>query len=104
MQSRAAFRFRLSPTLPGLRFRLFGFPVTIGVDFLLITVLLGFGSRPGAYLIEWLLVVAVSILIHELGHAFVLRRYNINPEIRLWGMGGLTISGLMLYQIGRAHV
>src|SRR5450759_1232678 len=52
--------------------------------------------RPGAYLIEWLVVVAVSILIHELGHAFTLRSYGITPEIRLWGMGGLTISGFVL--------
>jgi hypothetical protein len=86
----------LSPSLPGLRFSLFGFPITIGVDFLLITVLIGLGSRPGAYLVEWVVVVAVSILIHELGHAFALRSYNINPEIRLWGMGGLTLSGFQL--------
>jgi Zn-dependent protease len=86
----------LSPSLPGLRFRLFGFPVTIGVDFLFITVLIGLGNRPGLYIAEWLVVVAVSILIHELGHAFALRMYNINPEIRLWGMGGLTISGFAL--------
>jgi stage IV sporulation protein FB len=87
----------LSPSLPGLRFRLFGFPVTIGVDFLLITVLMGLWmNRPGLYIAEWLVVVAVSILIHELGHAFALRMYNINPEIRLWGMGGLTISGFAL--------
>ena len=86
----------LSPSLPGLRFRLFGFPVTIGVDFLFITVLIGLGNRPGLYISEWLVVVAVSILIHELGHAFALRMYNINQEIRLWGMGGLTISGFAL--------
>lgn len=86
----------MSPSLPGLRFSLFGFPITIGVDFLLITVLIGLGSRPGAYLVEWVVVVAVSILIHELGHAFALRNYNINPEIRLWGMGGLTMSGFQL--------
>jgi stage IV sporulation protein FB len=86
----------LSPSLPGLRFRLLGFPVTIGVDFLLITVLIGLGNRPGLYLLEWLVVVAVSILIHELGHALALRQYNINAEIRLWGMGGLTIFGFAL--------
>jgi Zn-dependent protease len=86
----------LLPSLPGLRFRLFDFPVTIGVDFLLISVLLGLGARPGLLLVEWVVVVAVSILIHELGHAFVLRHYSLRPEIRLWGMGGLTISGFAL--------
>ena len=86
----------MTPTLPGLRFRLFGFPVTIGVDFLLITLIIGLQTRPGVYIFEWIAVVAVSILIHELGHAFALGMYNIHPEIRLWGMGGLTISGFVL--------
>jgi stage IV sporulation protein FB len=86
----------MSSSLPSLRFRLFGFPVAIGVDFLLITLLIGMGTRPGAYLLEWLVVVAVSILIHELGHALAVRSYGITPEIRLWGMGGLTIFGFVL--------
>jgi stage IV sporulation protein FB len=86
----------VSSSLPGLRFRLFGFPVTIGVDFLLITLIIGLGVRPGIYIVEWVVVVAISILIHELGHAFAFGRYNIHPEIRLWGMGGLTISGFTL--------
>jgi Zn-dependent protease len=86
----------LSPSLPGLRFRLLGFPVTIGVDFLLITLIIGLQARPGVYILEWVVVVAVSILIHELGHAFTFGLYNIHPEIRLWGMGGLTISGFVL--------
>ena len=86
----------MSPSLPGLRFRLLGFPVTIGVDFLLITLIIGLQARPGVYILEWVVVVAVSILIHELGHAFTFGLYNIHPEIRLWGMGGLTISGFVL--------
>jgi Zn-dependent protease len=86
----------VTPSLPGLRFRLFGFPVTIGVDFLLITLIIGLQARPGVGIFEWVVVVAVSILIHELGHAFALSMYNIHPEIRLWGMGGLTISGFVL--------
>ncbi|HEX7492071.1 MAG TPA: hypothetical protein VF337_10260, partial [Candidatus Limnocylindrales bacterium] len=60
-------------------------------------VLIGVGVRHDAFfVIEWVVVVAISILIHELGHAFALRSYNINPEIRLWGMGGLTTSGFQL--------
>ncbi len=86
----------MTPSLPGLRFRLFGFPITIGVDFLLITLIIGLGARPGVGILEWIAVVAVSILIHELGHAFALSTYNIHPEIWLWAMGGLTISGFVL--------
>lgn len=86
----------MSSALPSFRFRLFGFPVAVGVDFLLITLILGLQARPGVYLLEWLAVVAVSILIHELGHAFAVRSYGINPEIRLWGMGGLTLFAYAL--------
>ncbi len=86
----------MQPLFPGLRFSLFGFPVTIGIDFLFIALLFGYQGRPGPYIVEWVVVVAVSILLHELGHAFMLRRYSIHPEIRLWGLGGLTISGFTL--------
>lgn len=81
--------------LPGLRFSLFGFQVTIGLDFLLIVLLFGSGL-PLEYLLAWTLVLAVSILVHELGHAFALRRYGINPVVRLWMMGGMTMSGFPL--------
>jgi Zn-dependent protease len=83
-------------TLPGLRFSLLRFPVTVGLDFFLITAIIALQARTGVYILEWIAVVAVSILIHELGHALAFRRYHINPEIRLWGMGGLTMSGFAL--------
>jgi Zn-dependent protease len=82
--------------MPGLRFRLFGFPVTIGLDFFFITLLIGLQARPGVYILEWIVVVAASILVHELGHAFALERYGVHPEIRLWGLGGLTTTGFVL--------
>jgi Zn-dependent protease len=82
--------------MPGLRFRLFGFPVTIGLDFFFIALLIGLQARPGVYILEWIAVVAVSILIHELGHAFALEHYGVHPEIRLWGLGGLTTTGFVL--------
>ncbi len=86
----------MSSPLPSFRFSLFGFPVSIGVDFLLIAAILAIQARTGIYIAEWVVVVAASILVHELGHAFALRRYHINPEIRLWGMGGLTVYGFVL--------
>ncbi len=33
--------------------------------------------------------VTVSILVHELGHALVAKRYRLHPHILLWGLGGL---------------
>jgi Zn-dependent protease len=72
-------------------FRLFGIPVTIRPSFLVIAALLGFGFRSQlAYLVAWVLVVFVSILIHELGHALTARGYGAEVEIELNGIGGLT--------------
>ncbi len=84
--------------LPGLNFRLFGFPVSIGIDFLFVAVFLGLGARAAepVFLVEWLVVLTAGILLHELGHAFMLRRYSIHPSIRLWGLGGLTTYGFTL--------
>ncbi|MCB9661498.1 MAG: hypothetical protein R3B40_23065 [Polyangiales bacterium] len=33
--------------------------------------------------------LAVSVLVHELGHALVARRYRLSPQILLHGLGGL---------------
>jgi stage IV sporulation protein FB len=72
-------------------FRLFGIPVTIRPSFLIIAALLGFGFRSQlTYLVAWVLVVFVSILIHELGHALTARSYGAEVEIELNGIGGLT--------------
>jgi Zn-dependent protease len=37
----------------------------------------------------WVVIVTVSILIHELGHALVARGYGLRPSILLHGLGGL---------------
>jgi Zn-dependent protease len=72
-------------------FRMFGIPVTIRPSFLVIAALLGFASRPPiTYLVAWILVVFVSILIHELGHALTARSYGAEVEIELNAIGGLT--------------
>lgn len=78
------------------RFTLFGFPVTVEPWFWLSSFLLGGGlgmqGKEGVYLVVlWIAVVLVSILIHELGHAFAGRRYGALPEIRLHGFGGMAI-------------
>lgn len=41
--------------------------------------------------ILWAIVVTVSILVHELGHALVARYYRLTPRILLWGLGGLCL-------------
>jgi membrane-associated protease RseP (regulator of RpoE activity) len=39
----------------------------------------------------WTAAVAVSILVHELGHALVAKAYGWPPRIVLYGMGGLAV-------------
>ena len=79
-----------------IRFRLFGFPVSIEWFFWLTCFLLGGGLRmssasdlPGILL--WTVVVFFSILVHELGHAFCGQHYGAMPAIHLHGLGGLAI-------------
>ena len=47
-------------------------------------------GRDLALLLEWVVVVLVSVLVHELGHALVGRVFGLVPQIRLYQMGGLT--------------
>lgn len=41
-------------------------------------------------ILEWVIVVFISVLFHELGHALVGRRFGLSPQITLYSMGGLT--------------
>jgi Zn-dependent protease len=80
-----------------MKFSLFGIPVHVQPMFWLVAVLLGApdSTAPSALagMISWIVVLFVSILAHELGHAFAMRAYGRNPRIELWGMGGLTYWG-----------
>ncbi|MBO0858011.1 MAG: hypothetical protein J2P21_06055 [Chloracidobacterium sp.] len=71
--------------------KIFGIPVKIDPSFLFICAFLAIGrlSQP-VFLVEWLIVIFVSILIHELGHALVVRSFGLSPQIMLYSMGGLT--------------
>jgi Zn-dependent protease len=80
------------------RFRLFGIPVRVEPWFWLIGLILG-ASRLDSnlkigttLLIIWMVIWFVSILIHELGHAFFQRRFRGRPEIVLHGCGGVAIG------------
>ncbi len=69
-----------------------GVPVRIDWSFWLLAVLLGYGAREGWLLVAWVAIVLVSILVHELGHAFTLRAYQQRPSITLYAFGGLTVA------------
>lgn len=66
-------------------------PVAVRGSFLLIAALIGFvGVGSPSETVAWIAVVFVSILIHELGHAFTARMYGSDVAIELNGLGGLT--------------
>lgn len=76
----------------GIRFHLFGFPVRIDWSFFLIVAFIGFGNQaPLGHTIALGAVVGVSVLVHELGHAFAARTLGAKPVIELYAMGGLTM-------------
>jgi Zn-dependent protease len=80
------------PTQADLHFRLFGFPVRVHPFFWLVSLLLGLGSGPAEPVetLTWVAVVFVSIVMHELGHAFTQRYYGGQPRITLYSFGGLA--------------
>jgi len=76
----------------GLHFRVFGFPVRVDPFFFFIVIALGFSTHATVGgMVAWFAVVFVSILIHELGHAFAARAVGSDSiGIELQSMGGLT--------------
>jgi Zn-dependent protease/tetratricopeptide (TPR) repeat protein len=78
-----------------MSFRLFGVDVEIQFGFWIIAFLLGMPllqdpTRSKATIVVWMAVVLVSVLVHEFGHAFAIRRHRIEPSIALHWMGGTT--------------
>src|SRR5262249_57851598 len=76
----------------GVSFSLFGNVVRVSGSFWLLTLLLALspGNRDLAGVLGWVVVVFVSVLWHELGHATVARIFGQTPVIALHGMGGTT--------------
>lgn len=74
---------------PTVRFRVFGFPVTIHVSFLLLVAMIGFGL-PMPVLGLWVVVATLAVLGHELGHALAARAMGATATISLEGLAGFT--------------
>jgi Zn-dependent protease len=98
------------------QFKLRGIPVQVHFSHVLIALLLGWSfaqseraptgwpgqvlvseSHPdrvrtlAAVIIIWVVIISVSVLVHELGHALSARRFGLSPEIHLIGLGGRTL-------------
>ncbi len=79
-------------TAADLHFSVLGIPIRVHPMFWLVTAILGSAgarTRPEA-LLFWVLAVLISIVVHEMGHALVIRRFGFQPWITLYGMGGLA--------------
>ncbi len=83
-----------------LRFRLFGIPIFVQPFFWVIMALFGGGvevlqtpsSQGFVNVIVFIAAGFLSVLVHEMGHALVNRRYGRHPHIILHGLGGVAIS------------
>jgi len=74
-----------------LSFRIGKIPVRVLPSFFLMAVLLGgLGVGDLRVLAAWVLVVSVSVMLHELGHATMGLALGLEPSIVLHGMGGTT--------------
>ena len=80
-------------------FPLLGIPLKVRFSFLIVILLLGMplvrniSDHPLQMLGRlgiWLVVATSSVVLHELGHALLARRFGATTAMELWAMGGLT--------------
>jgi Zn-dependent protease len=93
-----------APTRYDLNFSIAGISVRVHPLFWLLAVFLGSGSGDILQILIWVIVVFVSILIHEMGHALAFRRYGVGSHIVLHYMGGLAIPESAPWGTGYANV
>lgn len=80
-----------------IHFSVFDIPVRIHPLFWLVTGLFGLlqlsafpPERAPVVLALWLAAVLISLVVHELGHAFAAKAYGWPPRVTIYGMGGLA--------------
>ncbi|MGB0257063.1 MAG: metalloprotease [Coraliomargarita sp.] len=74
------------------RFRLFNIPVFVHPWFWITLALIGSGVAKNGFLYLAMFVLAgfVSILVHEFGHALMIRKYGLPTEVHLVAFGGFA--------------
>ena len=70
-------------------FRIFGIPVRVEPFFVVVALL--FGIRLEPLWVVFAVIVFVSVLVHELGHALTYRLLGQRSAIVLHGFGGFTV-------------
>ena len=72
-------------------FRLFGVPIRVEPFFVIVALLLGFHLEPVWVVFAWVVIVFVSVLLHEMAHAMTYRALGQRSAIVLHAFGGFTI-------------
>lgn len=85
--------FSTEPTEYDLRFTLFRIPVRVSIWFWLLAAFLGFDLLQNSFglFIVWMLVVFISILVHEFGHALLAKAFGYPVKVLLYHFGGLAM-------------
>lgn len=73
-----------------LKFKTIGVPVRVHPMFWAVTIAFGLRLPPLEHLI-WVVVVFVSIMVHEMGHALAMSVFRRPARVVLYSLGGLTI-------------
>jgi Zn-dependent protease len=74
------------------QFRILGVPVRVEPFFIIVAALFGIGLPTLWMVFAFMVVVFVSVLFHELGHAFTYRLLGQRSAIVLHGFGGFTVA------------
>ena len=72
-------------------FRIFGIPIRVEPFFVVVAALFGIRLEPLWMVFAWVVIVFVSVLVHELGHALTYRALGQRSAIVLHGFGGFTV-------------
>jgi Zn-dependent protease len=72
-------------------FRIFGIPIRVEPFFVVVAALFGIRLEPLWVVFAWVVIVFVSVLVHELGHALTYRALGQRSAIVLHGFGGFTV-------------
>jgi stage IV sporulation protein FB len=72
-------------------FRLLGVPIRVEPFFIIVAVLFGIQLEPLWLVFAWVVVVFISVLIHELGHVMAYRVFGQRSAVVLHAFGGFTI-------------
>lgn len=74
-----------------LKFRVGSFPVhVVPIFWIAVAFIIFYSRRPIELKLSWIVILFVSILVHELGHAVMQRSYGMQSTIIMHGMGGMA--------------